>query len=89
MEQTQLTVDDFYALLKRRKHWIIWPSLVGLLIALVVALILPNIYKSEAAILIENSQISEGLVASTVTTFADQRIEAIKQEIMSRYVKSL
>ena len=84
MEQTELTIDNIYALLKRRKHWIIWPALVGLLIALVVALILPNIYKSEASILIENSQISEGLVASTVTTFADQRIEAIKQEIMSR-----
>ena len=34
--------------------------------------------------MIEERQIAEGLVASTVTTYADQRIQTIKQEVMSR-----
>ncbi|MBW2195716.1 MAG: hypothetical protein JRF37_09155, partial [Deltaproteobacteria bacterium] len=83
MDQQQVNID-YLAVLKRRMHWLIWPPLVTLIGAAVMALFLPNIYKSEATILIENRQISEGLVASTVTTYADQRIQAIKQEVMSR-----
>ena len=62
----------------------IWPTLVIFLAVTAVALLLPNVYKSWATILIKSRQISEGLVSSTVTTYADQRIESIKQEVMSR-----
>jgi uncharacterized protein involved in exopolysaccharide biosynthesis len=63
---------------------LIWPALLIFLTAAAVALLLPNVYKSETTILIEGRQIAEGLVTSTVTTYADQQIQAIKQEVMSR-----
>ena len=84
MQESHLTIDDLLAVLRRRIHWLIWPTLVIFVAAATFALLLPNIYKSEATILIESQQISEGLVASTVTTYADQRIESIKQEVLSR-----
>ena len=82
--QETLPNIDYIAVLRRRIHWLIWPTLVIFLAVAAVSLLLPNIYKSWSTILIKSRQISEGLVASTVTTYADQRIESIKQEVMSR-----
>ena len=83
MEESKSNID-YLSLLRRRIHWLIWPALLIFLTAAAVALLLPNVYKSETTILIEGRQIAEGLVTSTVTTYADQRIQAIKQEVMSR-----
>lgn len=83
MEESKSNID-YLGLLRRRIHWLIWPALLIFLAAAAVALLLPNVYKSNTTILIESRQISEGLVAGTVTTYADQRIQAIKQEVMSR-----
>jgi succinoglycan biosynthesis transport protein ExoP len=83
VQESQPTID-YLAVLRRRIHWFVWPTLVIFFGAAAVAILLPNVYKSEATILIESRQISEGLVASTVTSYADQRIESIKQEVMSR-----
>lgn len=57
---------------------------VGLLVlAAVVALGLPAIYKSRAVILIEQQEIPQDLVRSLVTSFADQRIQVISQRVLT------
>jgi len=76
--------SDYVAVFRRRIHWIVWPFLLVILIGSAVATFLPNIYQSEAIILIEGQQITEALVPTTVTTYADQRIQAIAQQVMSR-----
>ncbi|MEM5790425.1 MAG: Wzz/FepE/Etk N-terminal domain-containing protein, partial [Syntrophobacteraceae bacterium] len=68
----------------RRKWWLFWPFIFITTTAAIVCLLLPNIYKSSAIILIRNQQIPSALVTSTVTTFAEERIQSINQEIMSR-----
>jgi succinoglycan biosynthesis transport protein ExoP len=83
MQQSQPSID-YLAILRRRIHWLIWPALLVFLAAAAVALSLPNIYKSEAVIMIEGQQIAEKLVSSTVTTYADQRIQTIEREMLSR-----
>jgi uncharacterized protein involved in exopolysaccharide biosynthesis len=45
---------------------------------------LPNVYKSTATVLILNQQIPSALVPSTVTSFAQERIQSITQEVTSR-----
>ena len=77
-------LNDYVAVFRRRIHWIVWPALLMILAGLAVATFLPNIYKSEAVILIEGQQITEALVPTTVTSYADQRIQAIAQQVMSR-----
>ncbi len=83
-EQYGMGLGDYLSILRRRKHWIIWPAAFICLLSVAVALYLPNVYKSEATILIEGKQVTDALVPSTVTTYADQRIQTISQQVMSR-----
>lgn len=55
-----------------------------LLLSLTIAFLWPPTYKSTATILIEEQEIPTDLVRSTITSYADQRIETIKQQVMSR-----
>ncbi len=57
-----------------------------LLVALVIAMALPPVYRSMATILIQEQEIPQELVRSTVTSFADERIQVISQQIMTRSV---
>ena len=68
---------------RRRTLMLLFGS--GLLIlSLVAAYAWPATYKAKATILIEEQEIPSELVHSTITSYADQRIETIKQQVMSR-----
>jgi uncharacterized protein involved in exopolysaccharide biosynthesis len=47
------------------------------------ALTLPPLYRSSATILIEQQEIPQDLVRSTVTSYADERIQVISQRVMT------
>jgi uncharacterized protein involved in exopolysaccharide biosynthesis len=49
----------------------------------VIALAWPPVYRSMATILIEQQEIPPDLVRSTITSFADQRIQLINQRVMT------
>ncbi len=68
----------------RRVGWFLWPFFALTTMAAIISYALPNTYKSTATILILNQQIPSALVPSTVTTFAEERIQAITQEVTSR-----
>jgi uncharacterized protein involved in exopolysaccharide biosynthesis len=68
----------------RRRKLILASSGALLILALVAAIFWPPTYKSMATILIEEQEIPSDLVRSTITSYADQRIETIKQQVMSR-----
>ena len=74
MEPSVKTPGDYFEILKRRKWSLILPALIILLAAAVVALALPSIYKSTATILIEEQEIPADFVATTVTSFVEQRL---------------
>ena len=78
-----LSPGDYVAILKRRKWELIVPTLLVFLIALGLAIKLPTRYQSSATILIEQQEIPIDLVRSTVTSYADQRIEVIRQRVMT------
>jgi uncharacterized protein involved in exopolysaccharide biosynthesis len=84
VENQTLDAKDYLKIIKRRKKYIIIPFVLIFLTTAVVAVVLPSIYRSTATILIEEQEIPSDLVRSTVTTFADQRIQQISQRIMSR-----
>jgi uncharacterized protein involved in exopolysaccharide biosynthesis len=83
MEQQVLTIDDYVGILVRRKWHLILPGVLVFMIATGVALALPTRYKSTATILIEQQEIPIDLVRSTVTSFADQRVQVIRQRVMT------
>jgi uncharacterized protein involved in exopolysaccharide biosynthesis len=77
-------IGQYIGILKKRKKWFIIPALVVLVVAILVARLLPAIYESSSTILIEEQQIPQEFVRSTVTGFADQRIQSLSQQILSR-----
>ncbi len=83
MEELSMSLDEYKAIVRRRKWSLILPALAVMVIATVVALVLPPVYKSTATILIEEQEIPAEFVKASVTSYAEQRIQAINQRIMS------
>lgn len=83
MEEEVKGLGDYLNILWRRKYWIIVPAVLLAIATVVVVFSLPATYKSQGTILIESQEIPNDLVRSTVTSYADQRIEVIKQRLMT------
>jgi uncharacterized protein involved in exopolysaccharide biosynthesis len=79
-----LSLQNYVAIFHRRRTLIILVGGVLLGLSLAAAFLWPATYKSTATILIEEQEIPTELVRSTITSYADQRIETIKQQVMSR-----
>lgn len=84
MIQAKQTLDDYIGALKRRKGAMALVALVILAASVGLAFGLPPVYRSTATILIEQQEIPADLVRSTVTSYADQRIQVISQRVMTR-----
>lgn len=84
MENQTYDLKDYLKIIKIRRKFLVIPFVIIVLLSIVLAVVLPSIYRSTATILIEEQEIPSDLVKSTVTTFADQRIQIISQRIMSR-----
>lgn len=84
MENQAPGIRDYLKIISRRRKFVVIPFVTILLLSIILAVVLPSIYRSTAIILIEEQEIPSELVRSTVTTFADQRIQVISQRIMSR-----
>lgn len=78
------SLKDYVASFHRRRKLMVSTSVGLLSVTLALAFLWPPTYKSTATILIEEQEIPSDLVRSTITSYADQRIEIIKQQVMSR-----
>ncbi len=83
MEENELTPEDYLAAIKRRKWGFFIPALLILSFAVIVAFVLPPSYRSVSTILIEEQEIPTDMVMSTITSYAEQRLQSINQRIMS------
>ena len=84
MEQKPKDIRDYLDFLKRRTWHLLVPLISIFAIGSAVALLLPAVYQSKATILIEGQQIPTDFVRTTVTSFAEERIQISTQRIMSR-----
>ena len=75
---------DYVALIRRRRRLIAAIMAALFTASVAVAFLLPAVYRSTATILIEEQEIPPDLVRSAIATYADQRIETIKQQVLSR-----
>jgi len=83
-EENVKTIDEYFEVIIRRKNILIISFLIISFFGLVVAMKLPPVYRSSATILIEDQQIPASMVQTTITDFADKRIQLIKQRVMTR-----
>ncbi len=84
-QQTAPNIDlrDIQAKLQRRKKPALIIGSTVAAIGLLLALFLPPTYSSWSTILIEQQEIPQDMVRSTVTSYADQRIQSITQRTMT------
>ncbi|NNK02489.1 MAG: chain-length determining protein [Desulfatitalea sp.] len=78
-----VNLKEYIQIAKRRKWSFVVPLVLVACLAVTVAVFLPPVYRSSATILIEEQEIPPELVAATVTSFAEQRLQQINQRIMS------
>jgi len=79
-----LDLEDYINVARRHSGWIIGPTFAGLVISVVIAFCLPNVYQAQAVMQITPSQISESVVQSTVTQQLNDRIQQMQSNITSR-----
>ncbi len=77
-------IEDYIDMLRRYRSWIIGPTFAGLVIAVVVAFIWPDTYRSVAVMRITPQKVSERLVPSELTQRMGERLSAMETEILSR-----
>lgn len=83
MEEDVKGIGDYLEIIRRHKKLVIYPAIILAIVSAAVAFLLPATYKSTGLILIETQEIPNDLVRSTVTSYADQRIEVIKQKLQT------
>ena len=80
----ELTLHDYIDIIRRRALLMATVFVSVVLVASALAILIPPVYESSGTILIESQQISSKIIASSVTGYASERIEVIKQRVMTR-----
>jgi polysaccharide chain length determinant protein (PEP-CTERM system associated) len=84
MTQRELTVQDYIAMLHRRWIPIVLFALVGPPLAYGVSRILPDRYKSQTLVLVEQQTVPSDFVKPVDTSSINQRLASMQQQILSR-----
>jgi len=84
MEQEGKTLIDYIDVLRKEYKLFLVPFFLILFLGILFTLTLPSIYRSEGVILVESQQIPDELIRSTITSYADERIQIIRQIVMTR-----
>jgi succinoglycan biosynthesis transport protein ExoP len=82
-DEQEFNLAEVISAIKRRSKLLILVGITVFLIGLSIAAFLPSVYRTQAVILIERQEIPVDLVRSTVTSFAEQRIQVLSQRVMS------
>src|ERR1700756_91639 len=84
MTERELTAADYMAMLRRRWVLIIVLAVIGGPLAYGVSRFLPNRYKSQTLVLVEQRSIPTDIVRSLDTADLSQRLASMRQQILSR-----
>jgi uncharacterized protein involved in exopolysaccharide biosynthesis len=73
----------YVAIARQRRGWLIASCAAGLIVTLLLAVFLPPKFRSAGTILIEQQEMPQELVRSTVTSYADERVQVISKRVMT------
>jgi len=77
-------LDEYWAMVVRRRWWIIGPLFLGWLIVFASAWIIPPKYTSESVILVEQQKVPEKFVMPNVQVDLQERLQSITNQVLSR-----
>src|SRR5438128_1529888 len=84
IENRELSMDDYLAMLRRRLKVILIPALLAPLAGFLISFAFPPKYTSQSLILVEEQKVPEGYVKPVVTEDVGQRIATMEQQVLSR-----
>jgi len=84
MQETLNQIKKYLEAVWRRKWLVILPTLLFAAVSVFIAATLPSHYRSTTTILVEQQQIPEEYVTPTNRTPFGQRLQTIRQQILSR-----
>ncbi|MEM1344848.1 MAG: Wzz/FepE/Etk N-terminal domain-containing protein [Pseudomonadota bacterium] len=79
-----INIDLIRRAILKRLFLIFAVTAVGTSIGVLVAYVIPPVYRSQATILVESQQIPGNLAQTTVTTSANERLQLIEQRLLTR-----
>lgn len=79
----EFSFEDLFIILRRRALFFLIPVMVIAPVGLIVVALLPSKYVAEGTILVESQQIPDNYVRSTVNAYAQERIQIIRQRVMT------
>ena len=77
-------LDEYWAMVVRRRWWILGPLFLGWLIVFASAWIIPPKYTSETVILVEPQKVPQQFVMPNVQVDLEERLQSITQQVLSR-----
>lgn len=72
------------SILWQRRWWIIVPVVLGTIVGLAAAVLLPAKYRSSATLLVESPELPAQFIGQQQTSLIDQRIAKVRQQVLSR-----
>jgi polysaccharide chain length determinant protein (PEP-CTERM system associated) len=82
IENRELTMDDYLAMLRRRLKVILIPTLLAPLVGFAVSYAFPPKYTSTALVLVEDQKVPEGYVKPAITEDLSQRVATLQQRAL-------
>jgi protein tyrosine kinase modulator len=83
-QKTMRGLDEYWAMVVRRRWWILGPLFLGWLIVFASAWIIPSKYTSETVILVEQQKVPEQFVKPNVQLDMQERLQSITNQVLSR-----
>lgn len=80
---TEFNKQELKAIVRRRKGLFLWSFSLIFLVSVIVAVVLPPVYQSTVMITVENQEIPEDYVKSTITSYVSERLEMLRRKILS------
>ncbi len=80
----EFSLEDVLIILQRRFWFFLIPVLVIVPLGILTVMLLPPKYTAKGTILVESQQIPTEFVRSTVNAYAQERIQTIRQRVMTR-----
>jgi polysaccharide chain length determinant protein (PEP-CTERM system associated) len=84
IDNRDLTLDDYLAILRRRWKLILIPTLLAPLVGFVISYAFTAKYTSQSLVLVEGQKVPEGVVQPVVTQDLAQRIATMQQQVLGR-----
>jgi polysaccharide biosynthesis transport protein len=77
-------ISHLPAILWDRRWWIIIPAIVGILLSVAAALLIPPVYRATAVMLVQSPQLPDEIIGQMGDGLVERRIEAIRQRVTAR-----